>query len=382
MTTDSRDTETLDIAKKLIQIESVSPVDGGCQQLIADYLTSLGFQCEHLPFEDVSNLWATHGSGDPVLAFAGHTDVVPPGSLDSWDTPPFEPTEIDGMLHGRGAADMKGSLASMMVAARQFVEANPDHAGTLAFLITSDEEAAAINGTRRVIEALNNRGTFINWCVVGEPSSSERLGDVVRIGRRGSLNGKLTVNGVQGHVAYPQDAVNPIHRFAPALAALVAEHWDSGNEHFPATSMQVSNINSGTGANNVVPASCDVLFNFRYSTESTADGLKQRTEAILAEHDLDYTLEWHVSGEPFLTTGDTLVDALQASLVAENLGEALLSTSGGTSDGRFISPSGAEVVELGPLNSTIHKLNECVRIDDLFTLRRVYEGIMTRLLPD
>ncbi len=370
----------LDIASKLIELESVSPEDRGCQTLMAERLEAFGFKCEHLPFDDVSNLWATHGNGGKILAFAGHTDVVPPGPLDGWDTPPFEPVVKDGMLYGRGAADMKGSLAAMLVAARRFTNANPEHEGTLAFLITSDEEAAAINGTRRVMETLEDRGTKIDWCVVGEPSSSEQLGDVVRIGRRGSLNAMLTVKGIQGHVAYPADAVNPIHRLAPALTELVGETWDNGNQHFPATTMQVSNINAGTGAPNVVPGHCTVLFNFRYSTESTAEALQERTEAILTRHGLDYDIKWSLSGKPFLTTGDTLVNAMQGALDAEGLGPTELSTSGGTSDGRFISPYGVEVIELGPINKTIHKLNECVRIDDLETLACVYEGIMTRLL--
>ncbi len=374
------DRPTLDLARDLIRRPSVSPDDAGCQALIAGRLSPLGFDCEDMPFDDVSNLWATHGAGDPILVFAGHTDVVPPGPESSWNTPPFEPTLEGEMLYGRGAADMKGSLAAMIVAAERFVAAHPDHRGTLGFLITSDEEADAINGTRSVMQALTERETYINWCVVGEPSSSERLGDVVRIGRRGSLNARLEVRGVQGHVAYPAEAVNPIHRLAPALAALVRERWDDGNEHFPATSMQVSNITSGTGATNVVPGTCEVLFNFRYSTESTADELKSRTEAILAEHELDYHIDWSLSGEPFLTTGDTLIDAVQSAITREGFGPAELSTSGGTSDGRFISPAGAEVVELGPINRTIHKLNETVSVNDLESLANIYQHIMANLL--
>jgi len=378
-TTDSDD-GIIELARQLIDVESVSPVDGGCQALIADLLERGGFRIEHLPFGDVSNLWAVHGAGDPVLVFAGHTDVVPAGPVDAWQTPPFEPTLLDGVLYGRGAADMKGSLAAMVVAARRFVAAAPDHPGTLAFLITSDEEAEAVDGTRRVIETLIERETFINWCVVGEPSSTSRPGDVVRIGRRGSLNATLRVHGVQGHVAYPDDAVNPVHKALAALAELVGVRWDEGNEHFPATSMQISNIHAGTGANNVIPGSLEVVFNFRYSTESTDDDLKARTQEIFDQFELDYDLDWRTSGVPFLTTGDTLINAVQAALEAHAGGKAKLSTSGGTSDGRFISPAGAEVVELGPCNATIHKVDECVRVDELFTLARVHEEIMARLL--
>lgn len=378
----TQSSEVVDLACRLIGIESVSPEDGGCQQIIRDMLAPIGFSCEAMPFEDVSNLWATHGHGDPILVFAGHTDVVPPGPLAQWSNPPFTPVVENGILHGRGAADMKGSLAAMLIAARRFVAAHPDHAGTLGFLITSDEEAVARNGTRRVIETLTERDTFINWCVIGEPSSSERLGDIVRIGRRGSLNARLTVKGIQGHVAYPLEARNPIHEALPALAELVAERWDDGNEHFPATSMQVSNVTGGTGANNVIPGTVDFVFNFRFSTESTADSLKARTTAILDAHELDYDIDWALSGAPFLTTGDTLVNAVQAALTEHAGDTALLSTSGGTSDGRFISPAGAEVVELGPSNATIHRVNEHVAIEEIEQLTLVYEGIMQRLLPD
>lgn len=372
--------ETLELARQLIARPSVSPDDRGCQLIIGDYLGNLGFRCEHLRFDDVDNLWAVHGSGDPLLVFAGHTDVVPAGPQGAWHTPPFEPVVEDGVLYGRGAADMKGSLAAMLTAAHRFVTERAKHPGRLAFLITSDEEADAINGTRRVMQALSDRGEQIDWCVVGEPSSDTRVGDIVRIGRRGSLNGVLTVKGVQGHVAYPFEADNPIHRAMPALTELLDVSWDDGNERFPPTTMQVSNIHAGTGANNVIPGTLEVVFNFRFSTESTAETLQARTVTILDRHGLDYEIDWSLSGNPFLTTGDTLIDAVQASLEAVTGRRATLSTSGGTSDGRFIAPTGAEVVELGPCNATIHKANECVRIDELTTLSQVHREIMMRLL--
>ncbi|XOV90712.1 MAG: succinyl-diaminopimelate desuccinylase [Pseudomonadota bacterium] len=372
--------ETVELAAALIGRPSISPEDGGCQQLMAGILTGCGFNIESMPFGDVTNLWATHGEDGPLLVFAGHTDVVPPGPLDQWQTPPFEARLQDGMLTGRGAADMKGSLAAMLLAARDFVGANQAHRGTLAFLITSDEEADAINGTVKVIEALQARGKAIDWCVVGEPSSSVRTGDVVRVGRRGSLNATLRVLGKQGHVAYPTEADNPIHRALAALGELVATHWDSGNRFFPPTSMQISNINAGTGVTNVIPGELVVRFNFRFSTESTAADLRTRTESLLNKHGLNYTLEWALSGQPFLTTGNTLINAVQAALRSAVGYEAELSTSGGTSDGRFIAPTGAEVVELGPVNATIHKQNECVAVAELVTLREVYGNIMEQLL--
>lgn len=377
----STDKATIDLARILVSRKSVSPEDGECQALIAAFLRDLDFEIEMMPFEDVTNLWATRGNKDgPLLVFAGHTDVVPPGPREDWQTDPFEPTIVDDLLYGRGAADMKGSLAAMLTATRQFVEACPDFNGRLGFLITSDEEADAINGTRRVMQELASRKEKIDWCVVGEPSSDQRLGDVVRIGRRGSLNAKLTVKGVQGHVAYPQDTRNPIHLAAPAIAKLAEMEWDRGNAHFPPTSMQISNIHAGTGANNVVPGTLELLFNFRFCTESTSEGLKARTESILDEAGLDYDIDWSLSGDPFLTTGQRLIDAVQVSLET-NLGyRAELSTSGGTSDGRFISPHGAEVVELGPRNATIHKVNECVSVTDLEKLSRVYITIMQELL--
>ncbi len=377
----SPEQEVVDLATALIDRPSISPEDGGCQDLMAAILSECGFNIEPMPFGDVNNLWATHGSDGPLLVFAGHTDVVPPGPLDQWTTPPFEATLTDGILFGRGAADMKGSLAAMLLAARDFTLAHENHQGKLAFLITSDEEADAFNGTVKVVEALKARNTTIDWCIVGEPSSSLRTGDVVRVGRRGSINATLRVLGKQGHVAYPTEADNPIHRAMAALAELAATHWDNGNAYFPPTSMQISNINSGTGATNVIPGELVARFNFRFSTESTAADLQTRTTALLDRHNLKYEVEWHLSGQPFLTTGDTLINAVQASL-RESVGyEAELSTSGGTSDGRFIAPTGAEVVELGPVNATIHKLNECVAVTELVALRRVYRGIMERLLP-
>ena len=379
---DNLDQETLDLAKALIARPSVSPRDEGCQVLMAEILSGLGFTIEWMPFGDVTNVWATHGTGGPILAFAGHTDVVPPGPLTEWHTPPFEPVIKGDMLFGRGAADMKGSLAAMLTATKRFLAAHPHHDGTLAFLITSDEEAEATHGTRKVMEALEKRGTKIDWCVVGEPSSSKELGDVIRVGRRGSLNAALTVKGIQGHIAYPAEAKNPIHMAMPALAELVAKTWDKGNSRFPPTSMQISNIHGGTGANNVIPGSLELLFNFRFSTESTADGLKHGTEEILQAHGLDYDIKWSLSGNPFLTTGNQLIDAAKLSLQAIEGITPELSTSGGTSDGRFIAPTGTEVIELGPCNATIHKINECVSISHLIGLSKVFTSIMSELLVD
>ena len=379
---DNLDQVTIDLAQQLIAIESVSPNDGGCQKLMAEYLAKLGFRIEHLRFEDVDNLWAVHGTGNPILVFAGHTDVVPTGPLDEWSVPPFEPRIVDGILHGRGAADMKGSLAAMMTAAARFLESRPNHAGSLAFLVTSDEEDKAINGTDKVVETLMARGEQITWCVVGEPSSSSELGDTIRVGRRGTLSARLIVRGIQGHVAYPMDARNPIHIALPALAELTSQVWDEGNEHFPATSFQISNINAGTGANNVIPGRLDVLCNFRFSTESTADSLKQRTTEILDRHGLDYEIRWSRPGHPFLTTRNTLIDAVTGAIESITGRKTRTSTSGGTSDGRFIAPAGAEVVELGPCNATIHKIDERISTDELLELSQVYTAIMGRLLPD
>ncbi len=374
--------KTLELAKELINRESVTPEDGDCQILIADRLEKIGFKATHLRFEDVDNLWVTHGSSGPLFAFAGHTDVVPTGPIDEWKTNPFKAEIVDGMLYGRGAADMKGGIAAMVVAAEQFVRSYPDHNGIIAFLITSDEEGPSINGTRKVIEYLNDNDIKIDWCVVGEPSSDKQLGDVIRIGRRGSLNGILTINGVQGHVAFPELAENPIHRASTFLAEISSMEWDQGNDSFPATSFQISNINAGTGAENVIPGSVNLLFNFRFSTELTEDDLKTKVTALLDKHDLDYDIQWKLSGQPFLTSTGKLVDAAcQAIKIICNI-ETDCSTGGGTSDGRFIAPTGAEVIELGVSNDTIHKINECVNIDDLETLTKIYINILEQLLTE
>lgn len=371
---------TLDLTLALMREPSVTPFDANCQTLMIDRLEKIGFRVERLRFGDVDNFWARRGDTGPVLAFAGHTDVVPTGPVENWSVQPFAPEIRDGMLIGRGAADMKGSLAAMVVACERFVAAHPDHTGSIAFLITSDEEGVAINGTVKVVEHLEARNEKITWALVGEPSSSETLGDVIKNGRRGSLNGILTVIGVQGHVAYPQKADNPIHRAAPALAELTAEVWDHGNAFFPATSFQISNISAGTGANNVIPGEMKVVFNFRFSTEVTDAELRERTEAILKKHGLLYKLDWSLSGHPFLTAKGELVSAAVDS-IREICGiDTELSTSGGTSDGRFIAPTGAQVLELGPLNATIHKVNEEVRAADLDTLTDVYERILVKLL--
>ena len=377
------DTETLDLAVKLIKAESISPVDAGCQQLMADYLTNLGFEIEHLKFDDVDNLWAVRKSKTspaPMFVFAGHTDVVPTGPIEAWSHDPFSGNVVDGILHGRGAADMKGSLAAMMTATKRFLGENAEPNADIGFLITSDEEDKAINGTRKVMELFQSRGTTIDWCLVGEPSSSTQLGDVVRTGRRGSLNARLTVNGIQGHVAYPTKAKNPIHLGMAALAELTAVRWDDGNKFFPPTTMQISNIHAGTGVNNVIPGDMTLDFNFRFSTESSAKSLKSRTEKILKQHGVDFDIEWALSGNPFLTEGGELIPAVQQSIRDCCDTETELSTSGGTSDGRFIAPTGAQVVELGPKNATIHKINECVEVEDLYALSRLYSNIMKRLL--
>jgi len=371
---------TVDLAIALMREPSVTPFDANCQTLMIERLEKIGFRVERLRFGDVDNFWARRGDSSPVLAFAGHTDVVPTGPLEKWNVQPFAPEIRDGMLIGRGAADMKGSLAAMVVACERFVAQHPQHQGSIAFLITSDEEGIAVNGTVKVIETLEARNEKISWAVVGEPSSVNRLGDMIKNGRRGSLNGVLTVKGVQGHVAYPQRADNPIHRAAPALAELCAEVWDNGNEFFPATSFQISNINAGTGANNVIPGEMDVVFNFRFSTEVTAQELRERTEAILAKHGMRYELKWNLSGHPFLTARGALVEAAVASLREVCGVDTELSTTGGTSDGRFIAPTGAQVVEIGPLNATIHKVNEEVSVADLDTLTDVYERLLEKLL--
>ncbi|MDR5867181.1 succinyl-diaminopimelate desuccinylase [Halomonas koreensis] len=382
-TSDSSLSPTLELAMELMRRPSVTPDDLGCQTLMIERLERLGFAVERLPFGDVENFWAVRGHHGPVLAFAGHTDVVPSGPDVHWQYPPFEPRiDDDGMLCGRGAADMKGSLAAMVTAVERFVAAHPDHPGRLAFLITSDEEGPAVDGTRAVVEHLREAHDRLDYCIVGEPSSTEYLGDVIKNGRRGSLGGVLHVRGVQGHVAYPHLARNPIHQVAPALDALVREHWDGGNAFFPATSFQVSNIRSGTGATNVIPGEVEVVFNFRYSTELDHETLKRRTEAILAAHELDFHIDWTLNGEPFLTAQGELVDAAVGG-VEDALGHRpALSTAGGTSDGRFIATLGSQVVELGPRNDTIHKVNERVRAADLDDLSRVYETILARLFVD
>ena len=372
--------KTLALSCELISRPSVTPEDAGCQQLMMDRLSAIGFDCTALRFGDVDNFWAERGDSGPILVFAGHTDVVPTGPLDQWRSPPFEPTVIDGVLYGRGAADMKGSLAAMLVACEEFVASHPDHRGRIGFLITSDEEGDAVNGTVRVVQHLQQQGKAIDWCLVGEPSSTAALGDVIKNGRRGSLGAVLTVRGVQGHIAYPHLADNPIHRALPALQALAAEVWDRGNEFFPPTSMQISNINAGTGATNVIPGTLQVQFNFRFSTEVTEADLRRRTEAILQAHDLDYELRWNLSGQPFLTASGALVEATVASIRAVTGLTPELSTAGGTSDGRFIAPTGAQVVEVGPVNATIHKLNEEVLVADLPELAAIYRGILERLL--
>ena len=371
---------TLDLAIELISRPSITPKDEGCQRLLAERLAPLGFKAEHLRFDDVDNLWLRKGSSAPVFCFAGHTDVVPTGPLDAWTSPPFQPEIRDGLLYGRGAADMKGSIAAFTVACENFLQKHPQHQGSIAYLITSDEEGPSINGTVKVVEVLEQRQEKIDWCLVGEPSSSCCVGDVVKNGRRGSLNGILTVIGQQGHVAYPQLADNPIHRAAPALAELVSIEWDKGNEFFPPTSFQISNIKAGTGANNVIPGSMRVEFNFRFSTEQTEAGLRTQVEAIFNQYGFQYDLQWSLSGHPFLTERGALVDAGVQAIQAVNGLNTELSTSGGTSDGRFIAPTGAQVMELGPVNKTIHKVNECVSIEDLDALTVIYEKILERLL--
>lgn len=373
---------TLTLAMDLIRQSSVTPEDAECQAIMMQRLSAIGFECTELNFGEVKNFWAVRsgkGSG-PLLCFAGHTDVVPTGPVSEWRTPPFEPTLKDGYLYGRGAADMKGSLAAMVTACEAFIADHPDHKGRIAYLITSDEEGPAVNGTVKVVEWLQAQGEHIDCCIVGEPSSTEQVGDVIKNGRRGSLGCQMLVHGIQGHVAYPHLAKNPVHLAAPALAELAATEWDKGNDHFPATSFQISNIRGGTGATNVIPGTLEVVFNFRFSTETTADDLKQRTQAILDKHDLEVTLDWNLSGEPFLTAKGDLVDATIAAISHVTGYEGKLSTAGGTSDGRFIAPTGSQVVELGPVNATIHKVDECVRCEDLDTLSEIYSNILRRLL--
>lgn len=372
---------TVALTCELIKQPSVTPQDADCQKMMAQRLAALGFDIHHLPFDDVDNLWAVKGDSGPILVFAGHTDVVPSGPEQQWSSPPFEPTiDAQGMLFGRGAADMKGSLAAMITACERFVVAHPRFNGRIGFLITSDEEGPAINGTVKIVQWLEQQSEKIDWCIVGEPSSSHKLGDVIKNGRRGSLGCELRVNGIQGHVAYPQLARNPIHDAMPALSELASEVWDAGNDFFPATSFQISNINAGTGATNVIPGHIDAVFNFRFSTESTAQQLQQRTAAILDKHALDYHLDWNLSGLPFLTDSGALLDAVVSSIKQVTGIDTELSTAGGTSDGRFIAPTGVQVVELGPCNATIHKVDECVQIADLDLLSSVYEQTLRALL--
>jgi succinyl-diaminopimelate desuccinylase len=370
----------LDLTQELIRRRSLTPDDDGCQALIAARIARLGFRCETIQCGAVTNLWARRGTGGPLICFAGHTDVVPTGPLSAWHSDPFAPAIRDGRLYGRGAADMKSSIAAFIVAVEAFVAEREKHAGSIALLITSDEEGPSVDGTVRVVERLKERGERIDFCVVGEPSSVNVLGDMIKNGRRGSLSGKLTVRGVQGHIAYPHLVRNPILLLAPALAELTAIQWDSGNGHFPATSFQVSNIHAGTGANNVVPGSLDMDFNFRFSTESTAQSLKDRMDAILAKHGLDYSIEWHLSGNPFLTERGELVAAVRAAIKHVNGVEAELSTAGGTSDGRFIADICPQIVELGPVNASIHKLNEHIDLQALEHLPQIYLGILRSLL--
>lgn len=371
---------TVELACDLIRRRSVTPEDEGCQPAMTSRLENAGFTVTDLPFGDVKNFWAIRGNSGPIICFAGHTDVVPSGDPQQWRTPPFEPVIKEGVLYGRGAADMKGSLAAMIVATERFVSEHPDHSGRIAYLITSDEEGIAVNGTVKVVEWLKEQNIIPDWCLVGEPSSTKHCGDVVKNGRRGSLGCVLRVKGIQGHVAYPHLADNPIHKVSPALAELCAETWDQGNDFFPATSFQISNINGGTGATNVIPGEVQVVFNFRFSTEVTAQELKQRTQAILDRHQLDYDIEWNLSGAPFLTPKGDLVDAAQQSIKKITGLNTQLSTAGGTSDGRFIAPMGTQVVELGPVNASIHKIDENTNLAELDQLTDIYQGILEELL--
>jgi succinyl-diaminopimelate desuccinylase len=372
--------ETLEFTQELLRLRSVTPQDAGCQHLIAARLKAIGFEITHLRFGEVDNLWARKGTASPLLVFAGHTDVVPTGEVQAWSSDPFMPSVSDGYLYGRGAADMKASLAAMVIAAERFAREHFSSKGSLGFLITSDEEGVATHGTAEVVRWLQTQNVHLDYCVVGEPSSEQQLGDVIKIGRRGSLGARLIIRGVQGHIAYPHLADNPIHRALPALDELRCEVWDRGNAHFPATSWQISNIHSGTGATNVIPGTLEVIFNFRFSSEVTAEQLQERTEAILKRHQLDYTLVWSLSGEPFIT-GDGALLRAAVSAIKEITGlETQLSTTGGTSDARFIAPLGVQVLEFGPVNATIHKVNECVRVEDLERLTAIYQAILNKIL--
>ena len=373
-------TTTLELTKQLITRPSVTPDDQECQKLIAERLQAIGFEIEHHRFGEVDNLWARRGKQQPLFVFAGHTDVVPPGPVEQWQYDPFTPTISGSTLYGRGAADMKSSIAAMICACEKFIAENPEHDGSIAFLITSDEEGDAIDGTVKIVELLQQRNENMDWCLVGEPTSTDTVGDVVKNGRRGSLSGTLKIIGTQGHIAYPQLADNPIHRLAPALSELVNEQWDKGNDFFPPTSFQISNINAGTGANNVIPGYVDILFNIRFSTEITEDQIRSRIEKILDAHGLNYELTWALSGNPFLTSEGRLIDATRAAIKHVRKFDTELSTSGGTSDGRFIAPTGAQVIELGPVNASIHKVDENIDIDELEELSRIYHEILVQLL--
>ncbi len=370
---------TLSLTQKLIRCESVTPHDGGCQELIAERLKRLNFRSEPMKFHDVKNLWARHGTTSPLVVFAGHTDVVPPGPLDAWQSPPFEPSVRDGFLYGRGAADMKSGLAAMIVAAENFIQKNPSYKGSIAFLITSDEEGHSINGTKKVVEALVNRNEKMDYCIIGEASSDKLLGDQIRIGRRGSLHGKLTLLGKQGHVAFPDKAINPIHKIAPVIQALASTTWDEGNDYFPPTTFQISNIHSGTGAANVIPGTLELAFNFRFGTASSAEDLEKRVIQLLEKHELQFDLQWDLSSQPFLTKQGKLIDCVKKSIQELTKLDPVLCTGGGTSDGRFIAPTGTEVIELGPCNETVHQVNECVNVDDLDLLTQIYERILENL---
>ncbi|MGC3964266.1 MAG: succinyl-diaminopimelate desuccinylase [Rhodocyclaceae bacterium] len=379
---DQAQQSTLDLTHALIARRSVTPADEGCLEIIARRLEAIGFNCERIDSNGVCNLWARRGTARPVVCLAGHTDVVPTGPLDQWHSEPFLPTERDGYLYGRGAADMKTSLAAFVTAVERFVAANPDHSGSIALLLTSDEEGVATDGTTRVVEALRARGEAMDYCIVGEPTSVDRLGDMIKNGRRGSLNGTLKIHGVQCHIAYPHLGRNPIHQAAPALAELASTEWDKGNEYFQPTSFQISNIHAGTGANNVVPGALELLFNFRFSPECTADALRARVHEILDRHGLEYSLEWSLSGNPFMTRRGRLVNAVLAGIEAATGVHGELSTTGGTSDGRFIATWCPEVVEFGPVNATIHKINERVRVADIGPLSIAYERAISHLLAE
>ena len=375
------DNSTLDLAEQLVACPSVTPEDGGCMAIVGERLRRIGFAVETIDRGGVTNLWARRGSTSPLFCFAGHVDVVPPGPPDRWQSPPFEPTRREGFLFGRGAADMKGSVAAFVTATETFVANNPDHGGSIALLLTSDEEGDAVDGTAAVVEVLQARGETMDYCLVGEPTAVSRLGDTLKNGRRGSLSGKLTAKGVQGHIAYPHLARNPIHLVAPAIAELAATEWDRGNEFFPPTTWQISNIHGGTGASNVIPGHVDVLFNFRFSTASTPDGLQARVRQILDRHGIDYEIAWTLGAKPFLTGGGALVDASRQAIRDELGIESELSTTGGTSDGRFLAEICPQVIEIGPVNASIHKIDECVEIAALAQLSAVYRRILEQLLP-